>query len=394
MDILYSCAFIKPRYATVKGRGNRYFSYVKCMRKCLSKCSSISAENKLPPLRQMNNTRSLRMGLPSKGRMAEETLQLLHDCQLSVKKINPRQYAARIPEIPEIEVWFQRASDVVRKVRDGTFDFGIAGYDMVVEYGEGDSNLLVLHDALNFGACKLAFGIPNSWNDVNSLDDILALATLDRPLRILTGYQHLTKTFLATKGFSNYSLLYADGALEAGPAMGEADVIVDLVSSGVTLRENNLKEVTGGTLLQSEGVLIANKNSLKERIGIDRISHEIIERLEARIRADQHFTITANIRGSSEENVADKVLNLPALTGLQGPTISRVYPNYESSNGEMNWYSVSVCVTKQQMYPGIKQLREIGGSGVLVSPLTYIFDEEPTRWMNLAYTMGWNSKLQ
>ena len=73
---------------------------------------------------------TLRMGLPSKGRMAEDTMQLLKDSALSVSKPNPRQYVASIPQIPGLEVWFQRASDVVRKLRLGDIDLGIVGFDM------------------------------------------------------------------------------------------------------------------------------------------------------------------------------------------------------------------------------------------------------------------------
>eukprot|EP00249_Psilotum_nudum_P003054 c16373_g1_i1 orf=238-735(+) len=78
----------------------------------------------------------LRLGLPSKGRMAEETLELLKECQLTVKKSNPRQYLATIQGMDNVEVWFQRENDVMRRIRTGDIDLGIVGYDTACEYGQ------------------------------------------------------------------------------------------------------------------------------------------------------------------------------------------------------------------------------------------------------------------
>ena len=80
-----------------------------------------------PTARARRTTDAPRLAIPSKGRMAEDTLQLLRDCQLNVYKPNPRQYVATIPALPAVEVWFQRASDVVRKLAYGDVDLGIVG---------------------------------------------------------------------------------------------------------------------------------------------------------------------------------------------------------------------------------------------------------------------------
>uniref|UniRef100_A0A0E0K8F5 Histidine biosynthesis HisG C-terminal domain-containing protein n=1 Tax=Oryza punctata TaxID=4537 RepID=A0A0E0K8F5_ORYPU len=79
----------------------------------------------------------VRIGLPSKGRMSEQTLSLLKSCQLSVRHLNPRQYTADIPQVPNLEVWFQRPKDIVRKLQSGDLDLGIVGFDIVSEYGQG-----------------------------------------------------------------------------------------------------------------------------------------------------------------------------------------------------------------------------------------------------------------
>lgn len=85
---------------------------------------------------------------------------LSQDCQLAVKKSNPRQYVASISQLPGLEVWYQRASDVVRKVVTGDIDIGIVGYDMFSEIAGDNPDLIVLHDALDFGHCYLSLGVP------------------------------------------------------------------------------------------------------------------------------------------------------------------------------------------------------------------------------------------
>ena len=182
---------------------------------------------------------AIRMGIPSKGRMAEDTQDLLKSCQLSVRKLNPRQYAAEIPNVPGMEVWFQRATDVVRKLMTGDVDIGIVGYDMLREIGNEDEDLVIVHDALGFGGCHLAVAVPQAWDNVNSLSQLKSdpRFSKERPLRVVTAYVNLATKFFKDQGMENVVITTADGALEAAPAMGAADCILDLVSSGTTLRE-------------------------------------------------------------------------------------------------------------------------------------------------------------
>ncbi|GLC36083.1 hypothetical protein PLESTB_001382400 [Pleodorina starrii] len=336
---------------------------------------------------------SLRMGLPSKGRMAEDTMDLLKDCALSVYKPNPRQYVAKIPQIPGLEVWFQRASDVVRKLRYGDIDLGIVGTDMFQELTDGDPDLVVCHEALGFGQCHLALGVPmtGKFADITSLEQLRDMPdwTPDTPLRVVTGYHNIARRFFAKHGFKHVVLLSADGALEAAPAMGSADIILDLVSTGVTLRENNLREIEGGNILESQGILVANRKSLLAHPELLEIVHELIERFDGHLKAEQFYSVIANMRGDSPEQVADLLLTAPGLQGLQGPTIANVYNRSpEAKNAQHHFYAATICVRKKQLYAAVKALQKLGGSGVLVQPMTYIFDEEPARWTKLLATLG------
>jgi ATP phosphoribosyltransferase len=335
---------------------------------------------------------TLRLALPSKGRMAEDTLALLKDCQLSVVKPNPRQYVAAISQMPGVEVWFQRASDVVRKLAYGDVDLGIVGADMLAEIGDGDDDLVVLHDSLDFGQCHLALGVPATGRlgAVRNLDDLRALPWSEAsPLRVVTGYQAVARRFFAEANFPHVVLLSADGALEAAPAMGSADIILDLVSTGVTLRENNLREIEGGRIMESQGVLVANRRALLGRPGLLEVCHELIERLEAHLTAERFYSVVANMRGASAAEVSERLIRA-GLGGLQGPTVSPVYALDPAGGGvaASSFFAAVICVPKKQLYPAVKAIRRVGGSGVLVQPMTYIFDEEPARWTALLERLG------
>ncbi|PJF20407.1 MAG: ATP phosphoribosyltransferase, partial [Phototrophicales bacterium] len=100
----------------------------------------------------------LTLALPSKGAIAEPTYNFLKDCGLKVSKPNPRQYVGALPAIDGVDVLFQRVKDVVYKVADGTAHIGVTGYDVVCEHPH--DNLIVIHDQLGYGHCKLVVAVP------------------------------------------------------------------------------------------------------------------------------------------------------------------------------------------------------------------------------------------
>jgi len=326
----------------------------------------------------------IRLALASKGRMEAETLSFLDGCGLHVSKLNPRQYIASMPAIPELEVWFQRSADIVRKVRYGDVDLGITGFDSVAEYaGDGDE-VIVLHQALGFGWCQLVLAVPDEWHEITSVGDLAALARRradeGRPLRVGTKFEGLVSRFLEKHGVTPHQLIRAEGALEAGPHMGYVDLIADLTATGTTLRENRLKQIEGGTLLTSEACLIGNRQALKTRPEVLSVAKRLLEFIEAHLRATGFHAIIANIQGESAEAVAQKVFSQPDLGGLQGPTIA---PVFLRDSTVRDWYAISIIVRKERLVQAVEQLRAIGGSGVVVTPATYIFEEEPATYRRL-----------
>jgi ATP phosphoribosyltransferase len=331
----------------------------------------------------------IRLALPSKGRLEQDSLALLEACGLGVYKPNPRQYQATLPAIPSATVMFQRPGDIVVGVRQGSLDFGIAGTDTLEEKCGENNEIIVLHESLGFGACSLALAVPEEWTDVESITDLRIRAEqMDAEgskLRIATKFPVLTGRFLEANAIRTAPLVYSEGTLEISPSIGYADMISDLVSTGTTLRDNRLRPLEGGTILRSQACLFANRAALHNRPEVLAVAHTLIEYFEAHLRAQEHSLIFANIRGTSPREIARMLFALPGLGGLQGPTVSEVI--VRDSNAR-DWFAVNIVVRKTDVMQAVQELRSIGGSGVVVSPVTYIFEKEPERYLRLQKELG------
>ena len=317
--------------------------------------------------------REVRLALPSKGRLAEQTLELLANAGLEVFKPNPRQFEATIPSLPELSVLFQRAGDIAVSVHDGTVDFGITGWDVVSEKSGGNSEILPLYKELGYGNCSLNVIVPESWDSVHNICDLIShQQKLGRPLRVATKFPNCSRRFFSTIGFEDVQLISAEGTLEIAPKIGYSDLIVDLVSTGITLRDNRLRPLEDGTILESQACFVANRRSLQSNPKVLETAKVLIEFIVAYLRATQNVAVFVNIRGSSPKDIADKMLLRPLIGGLQGPTIS---PLITKRDGD--WYAINVIIRKDKLVQAINELRSIGGSGVVVIPVKYIFEEEP-----------------
>ncbi len=316
----------------------------------------------------------IRLALPSKGRLEGPALEFLAAAGLRVDKPNPRQYFASVPVLPELTVMFQRPGDIVVSVREGSVDFGIAGLDAVEERRGENGQIIILHEALRFGHCALALAVPEDW-PVHCVADLSSYApTLGHPLRVATQYPVVAGRFLRANGIEAVKLIQAEGTLEVAPSIGYADAIADLVSSGQTLRDNRLRVLADGVLLKSQAVFFANRAALKERPEVLQLAHQLLEYIEAYLRGQENYMLIANMRGASAEAIAQAMFAQPDLGGLQGPTLAPVI----TRDGE-RWHSVTIVVHKDRLMAAVKALRAVGGSGVIVSPVTYIFEEEPER---------------
>ncbi len=144
------------------------------------------------------------------------------------------------------------------------------------------------------------------------------------------------------------------------------------------MRDNRLKPLSDGLILKSQACLIANRTRLKENSEVLEVAKQLLEFIVAYLRAAENLAIFANMRGESPEAIAGRMFTRQVISGLQGPTVSPVITRQGDS-----WYAVNLIVRKDQLAQAISELREVGGSGVVVTPVRYIFEEEPREYRDM-----------
>lgn len=331
---------------------------------------------------------ALRLLVPSKGRIGEQSLEFFANCGLDVVRPNSRAYAATLPAVANVAVLFQRAWQMVEQVRNGDADAGITGFDILSEMRQEGDGLVVVAEDLGYSYGKLAIAVPEDWIDVRTLTDLAEVALefreRGRVLRIATTFPSLTRQFLFQQGITYFQVVQAEGGLEAAPTLGYADIIVDLVSTGATLRDNRLKMIEHGVILRTQACLIGNRERLRASATKREALRQVLEFIESSQRADPFSSLTANIQGDSAEAVAAKLAALPEVGGLLGPTIARVFARDEQGK---SWFAVTVQVKSRHLLSAVASLREAGCVSVSVTSPHYIFARECTLYQDLLKTL-------
>ncbi|MFZ4814220.1 MAG: ATP phosphoribosyltransferase [Phototrophicaceae bacterium] len=332
----------------------------------------------------MTAENSFVIALPSKGALAEPTLDFFAQCGMKVWKPNPRQYTGKIPALPNLTVIFQRVKDVTYKVADGTAHLGITGVDVVHEYG--DDRLLTVHDNLEYGHCKLLVAVPEAWVDVETVADLTDIAldireNQNRNLRVATTYSYSARKFLHEQGIHHFTIVKAEGAIEAAPTLGYADVIVDLTQTGTTLRENRLKPLSDGTIINSQAILVGNRDALQAQPELRETVRLMLEYIDASLNGKRYAQLTANIEGTSPEDIANQLTANPITRGLHGPTIAPIY-GVQPKNGRSP-YTVTLIVNNKHLLEAVEYLRTIGGTQTTVHPVNFVFMEQSPAYVRL-----------
>lgn len=209
---------------------------------------------------------SLKLGIPSKGRLKEQATEAFAKAGLTVAQSgDERSYFGRVAEIPGLEVAFLSASEIARELMAGSIDLGVTGEDLLREtFPDFDGRADILA-RLGFGRADVVVAVPESWIDVDSMADLDDVAAdfrhrHGRRLRIATKYWRLTQNFFSRMhGIQVYRIVESLGATEGAPAAGQADVIVDITTTGSTLKSNRLKVLPDGVILRSEACLALAK---------------------------------------------------------------------------------------------------------------------------------------
>ncbi|OJT22566.1 ATP phosphoribosyltransferase [Archangium sp. Cb G35] len=276
----------------------------------------------------------LKIALPNKGRLSEEVRELFNDAGLEVKVRGERALTASLGG--EFEAIFVRAQDIPEFVADGAADAGVTGWDLVCESGR---ELELLMD-LEFGRCRLVVAAREE-SGIQKLEDI------QNGVRVASSFTRLTQEFFVKRG-QNVTVVPVSGATEIAPHLGIADIIVDLTSTGSTLKMNGLREV--GTVVQSSARLIARKNHSPEAAAK---LEELRQALSSVLAARGKRYLMANVPRRVLPNVRE------VLPGLNGPTVVDVQGG--------DFVAVHAVVPAKSIYRTIAALKSLGCEGILVT---------------------------
>ncbi|MGE0502853.1 MAG: ATP phosphoribosyltransferase [Rhizobiaceae bacterium] len=209
---------------------------------------------------------TLTLALPSKGRLREQSLERFERAGLTVSAPpDLRSYRTHLEGIDGVDVAFMSASEIAAELGRGTIDLGVTGEDLLREAVGDWVARTEIAARLGFGRADVVVAVPDVWYDVDTMADLDDVAAdfrhrHGRRLRIATKYWRLTQQFFSgSHGIQVYRIVESLGATEGAPAAGLADVIVDITTTGSTLRANNLKVLSDGVILKSEACLVASR---------------------------------------------------------------------------------------------------------------------------------------
>ena len=211
----------------------------------------------------------LTIAIPSKGRLMEQANELFERAGLKIERYGTdRGYRGRLVGLDNIEVAFLSASEIAAQLRDGKIDAGITGEDLLRETIAPGNDVADVALRLNFGSADVVVAVPECWLDVAvmaDLDDVAEqfYASHGRRLRVATKYLNITRRFFAEKGITGYRIVESQGATEGAPATGTAELIVDITTSGATLKANQLRILDDGLILASCAVFALSKRSVE-----------------------------------------------------------------------------------------------------------------------------------
>lgn len=280
----------------------------------------------------------LKIALPNKGRLSEEARELFNDAGLEVRAQGDRALTASLGG--EFEAIFVRAQDIPEFVADGAADAGVTGWDLVSESERSlDSRL-----DLGFGKCRLVVAVREE-------SPVHRIADLMRGTRVATVFPRITRAFFDSHDVG-VEIVPVSGAAEIAPHLGIADVVVDLTSTGSTLKMNGLREVQ--LVMTSTARLIAAPGAAERDAGKGRALGELTSALESVLRARGQRYLMANVPRESLAQVKE------IIPGLNGPTVIDIM------NGG-RYVAVHAVVPAATIYRTIASLKTLGAEGILVT---------------------------
>jgi ATP phosphoribosyltransferase len=280
------------------------------------------------------------LAVPSKGRLQENAEAFFTRAGLALAKPRgARDYRGTISGLDNVEIAYLSASEIASQLARGAVHLGVTGEDLVREsIAEADKRVLFI-DSLGFGNANVVVAVPQAWIDVRTMADLDDVTTgfraqHNRRMRVATKYINLTRAFFAAHGIVDYRIVESAGATEGAPAVGTAEMIVDITTSGVTLAANGLKVLDDGVIL---------------------------DHIAARARASKYREVRTRFAGCDTALLAEAHNRFGVVSPFGGPTSSGM---------------VTLHCPPAQLYALGSFLRDHGAETVSVASLDYVLDRD------------------
>ena len=277
----------------------------------------------------------LKLAIQKSGRLHDDSIRLLKECGIDISN-GVNKLKAEATNFP-IEVYFLRDDDIPQYVEDSVADIGFVGENVVYE----KKKKIEVVEKLGFGKCRLSLAVRKN-------EEYTGVQFLSGK-KIATSYPVILGDFLKENGVPA-EIHEISGSVEIAPGIGLADAICDLVSSGSTLFMNGLKETD--TILQSQAVLVKNKNLVTEK-------QQLLNRLLFRIQSVKKARNNKYILLNAPNNKLTEIIDL--LPGMKSPTVLPL--------AEEGWSSVHSVLNENDFWDIIEQLKAAGAQGILVVPI-------------------------
>jgi len=277
----------------------------------------------------------LRIAIQSKGRLFDDTMNLLTEADIKVSATK-RTLLVAAKNFP-LEVLYLRDDDIPQSVASGVADIGVVGENEYVERG-AEAEII---SRLGFSKCRLSLAIPKEVQ-YEGLEWF-------QGKKIATSYPVILNSFLQEKGIKA-EVHVITGSVEISPGIGLADAIFDIVSSGSKLVSNNLREVE--VVMQSEALLIGYPDMSEEK-------RQILDQMLFRFQAVREAEDKKYVRMNAPKARLQEIINV--LPGLKSPTIIPL--------ADDEWCSVHTVLDEHRFWEIIGQLKELGAQGILVTPI-------------------------
>jgi len=246
------------------------------------------------------------LALPSKGRLKEDCANMLAEAGLAITKSgSARGYKGTIAHLPDVEVSFVSSLEIAQFLKNGTAQLGVTGEDPLREPVPDCEERLILRAPCGFGYADIVVAVPAWWIDVQRMADLEELAMTfrrrhGRSIRVATKYMNLTQRFFAQHGVSGYRTVESLGATEGAPAAQLAELVVDITTTGATLRANDLRVLNDGVILRSQAHVVSS-NAAPWSDHFRAIERELLEAL-ARTKHPDLKSHPLNTRQTSNLN--------------------------------------------------------------------------------------------